>query len=150
MQLSNKKRTFQKSEQRVSHSGITSSKGSLARGKGATATHTNKLFSCWEQQDNSPTVGRERNYMCNPNYHIFRKMYASVRSCAKGRSKTAYIQTHALWRRWWSAWKFFFWTAGEESISFSLAGRQGAMSTLIMSVCSTKTHVWTCPLSLLL
>ena len=44
-----------------------------------------------------------------------------------------------------SKWKLFR-TAGEGSISRSLAGRQGAMNTLIRSTCSTRTHVcglWT-------
>lgn len=39
-----------------------------------------------------------------------------------------------------------FRTAGEESISCSLASRQGAMSTLIGSVCRARAHVcglWT-------
>lgn len=35
-----------------------------------------------------------------------------------------------------------FETAGEAHISCSLASRQGAMSTLIRSVCSTRTHVY--------
>lgn len=40
----------------------------------------------------------------------------------------------------------FFQTAGEKHISCSLASRQGAMSALIRSVCSARTHVcslWT-------
>lgn len=44
-----------------------------------------------------------------------------------------------------SKWEFFG-RAGEERISCSLAGRQGAMSALIRSACSARTHIcglWT-------
>ncbi len=119
-------------------------------------SYKHKLLLRQAQHDSSHKSTGKKNYIRYPKYHDHVKKKIGLGTSGRGEmgaqgedqirlhpnscNMEEIIITVAI-----SKWVLFR-TAGEERISCSLASRQGALSTLIRSVCSARTHVcglWT-------